>query len=112
MAGFYFLLGRRMRQRVALLDYAFVVYASATAVLFLFAVALGSSLAPVGDLPRELLLFAALAIIPQIGGPTLYKLAFRWGAAPAVSLRPLGGPGGGGVLPPGPPSPGPPVGAG
>src|SRR2546422_2873296 len=41
--------------------------------IFLFAVALGSSLAPVGDLPRELLLFAALAIIPEIGGHTLYN---------------------------------------
>src|SRR2546427_9187512 len=90
MAGFYFLLGRRVRQRVALLDYAFVVYASATAVLFLYAVALGSSLAPVGDLPRELLLFAALAIIPQIGGDTLYKRGLRGGGGPAGGPRPAG----------------------
>src|SRR2546422_4205936 len=99
MAGFYFLLGRRVRQRVALLDYAFVVYASATAVLFLFAVALGSSLAPVGDLPRELLLFAALAIIPQIGGRTLYQRAFRWVTAPAVTPSPLRAPGWSRLLP-------------
>src|SRR3989441_12630471 len=98
MAGFYFLLGRRVRQRVALLDYAFVVYASATAVLFLFAVALGSSLAPVGDLPRELLLFAALAIIPQIGGHTFYKWALRWGTAPLVSLSLVGETGGASLL--------------
>src|SRR2546427_163874 len=77
MAGFYFLLGRRVRQRVALLDYAFVVYASATAVLFVYALAFGSSLAPLGDTPRELLLFAAFAVVPQIGGQTLYNLAFR-----------------------------------
>src|SRR2546425_672510 len=94
MAGFYFLLGRRVRQRVALLDYAFVVYASATAVLFLYAVALRSSLAPVGDLPRELLLFAALAIIPQIGGATLYNTALRWGDPPPPGPGLLGGPGG------------------
>src|SRR5437879_5878414 len=98
MAGFYFLLGRRVRQRVALLDYAFVVYASATAVLFLFAVALGSSLAPVGDLPRELLLFAALAIIPQIGGHTLYNWALRWVTAPVVSLSLVGEPVGSSLL--------------
>src|SRR2546422_5273695 len=107
MAGFYFLLGRRVRQRVALLDYAFVVYASATAVLFLYALALRSSLAPVGDLPRELLLFAALAVIPQIGGHTPYNLAFRWGTAPPGGHHPLGGPVGAGLLPWGPPSPGP-----
>ncbi len=98
MAGFYFLLGRRVRQRVALLDYAFVVYASATAVLFLYALALGSSLAPVGDLPRELLLFAALAIIPQIGGHTLYNWALRWVTAPVVSLSLVGEPVGSSLL--------------
>src|SRR2546422_4640545 len=99
MAGFYFLLGRRVRQRVALLDYAFVVYASATAVLFLYALALRSSLAPVGDLPRELLLFAALAVIPQIGGHTPYNSALRWVTAPPVRLSPLGEAGGVGLLP-------------
>ena len=98
MAGFYFLLGRRVRQRVALLDYAFVVYASATAVLFLYAIALGSSLAPVGDLPRELLLFAALAVIPQIGGHTLYNWALRWVTAPVVSLSLVGEPVGSSLL--------------
>src|SRR5256885_9994602 len=87
MAGFYFLLGRRVRQRVALLDYAFVVYASATAVLFLYALALRSSLAPVGDLPRELLLFAALAVIPQIGGPTPLNMALARGDAPPGDPR-------------------------
>src|SRR5437870_2460551 len=98
MAGFYFLLGRRVRQRVALLDYAFVVYASATAVLFLYALALRSSLAPVGDLPRELLLFAALAVIPQIGGHTLYNWALRWVTAPVVSLSLVGEPVGSSLL--------------
>src|SRR3989441_8952622 len=68
MAGFYFLLGRRGRQRVGLLDYAFVVYASATAVLFLFALALGSSLPPGGGLSPEILLVAALASIPPDRG--------------------------------------------
>src|SRR5438445_2345500 len=98
MAGFYFLLGRRVRQRVALLDYAFVVYASATAVLFVYAVALRSSLAPVGDLPRELLLFAALAIIPQIGGHNLYNWSLRWVTAPVVSLSLVGEPVGSSLL--------------
>src|SRR6266566_4319243 len=62
MAGFYFLLGRRVRQRVALLDYAFVVYASATAVLFVYALAFGSSLAPVGDVAWVL-----LTQVPTVG---------------------------------------------
>src|SRR2546428_11392029 len=88
MAGFYFLLGRRVRQRVALLDYAFVVYASATAVLFLEALALRSSLAPVGDLPRELLLFAALALIPQVGGAAPAQKGARGRARPHAQRAP------------------------
>src|SRR2546422_11629044 len=66
--------------------------------IFLFAVAVGWSLAPVGDLPRELLLFAALAIIPQIGGHTLYNWALRWVTAPVVSLSLVGEPVGSSLL--------------
>ncbi len=98
MAGFYFLAGRRLRQRVSLLDYALVVYAAATAVLFLYAVVLGESLAPVGDVNTELLLFLALAIIPQIGGHTLYNWSLKWVPAPVVSLSLVGEPVGASLL--------------
>ncbi len=98
MAGFYFLAGRRLRQRVALLDYAFVVYACATAVLFLYAVVLGESLTPVGSVDTELLLFLALAVIPQIGGHTLYNWSLRWVPAPVVSLSLVGEPVGSSLL--------------
>src|SRR5437773_12408653 len=54
-AGFYFLAGRRLRQKIPLLAYAFVVYLSATGVLFLYALGLHESLVPIGDVPRELL---------------------------------------------------------
>ncbi len=98
MAGFYFLAGRRLRQRVALLDYALVVYACATAVLFLYAVVLGESLTPVGHADTELLLFLALAVIPQIGGHTLYNWSLRWVPAPVVSLSLVGEPVGSSLL--------------
>ncbi len=98
MAGFYFLAGRRLRQRVALLDYAFVVYACATAVLFLYAVVLGESLTPVGNTDTELLLFLALAVVPQIGGHTLYNWSLRWVPAPVVSLSLVGEPVGSSLL--------------
>ena len=98
MAGLYFLAGRRLRQRIALLDYAFVVYAAATAVLFLYAVVLGESLAPVGSPDTELLLFLALAVIPQIGGHTLYNWSLRWVPAPVVSLSLVGEPVGASLL--------------
>jgi len=98
MAGFYFLAGRRLRQRVALLDYALVVYACATAVLFLYAVLLGESLTPVGHVDTELLLFLALAVVPQIGGHTLYNWSLRWVPAPVVSLSLVGEPVGSSLL--------------
>jgi drug/metabolite transporter (DMT)-like permease len=60
-AGFYFLAGRRLRQTIPLLAYAFVVYVTATGVLFLYTLALQESLVPTGDVPRELLLFLAMA---------------------------------------------------
>ncbi len=98
MAGLYFLAGRRLRQRVALLDYALVVYACATAVLFLYAILLGESLTPVGNPDTELLLFLALAVVPQIGGHTLYNWSLRWVPAPVVSLSLVGEPVGSSLL--------------
>jgi len=77
-AGFYFLAGRRLRQRIPLLAYAFVVYVTATGVLLLYTLILRESLVPVGNVPRELVLFLAMAVIPQIGGHTLYNWSLRW----------------------------------
>src|SRR5207245_10184603 len=50
-AGFYFLAGRRLRQRVPLLAYAFVVSASATGVLVLYPLGLRADLLSVVDWP-------------------------------------------------------------
>ena len=97
-AGFYFLAGRRLRQRVPLLAYAFVVYVSATGVLFLYALGLRESLLPVGDWRTELALFLAMAVIPQIGGHTLYNWSLRWVTAPVVSLSLVGEPIGSSLL--------------
>ena len=97
-AGFYFLAGRRLRQRVPLLAYAFVVYVSATGVLFLYALGLRESLLPVGDWRTEFALFLAMAVIPQIGGHTLYNWSLRWVTAPVVSLSLVGEPIGSSVL--------------
>lgn len=97
-AGFYLLAGRQYRQRIPLFAYAFVVYASATAVLFLYAVLLRESLLPVGDVGREVALFLAMAVIPQIGGHTLYNWTLRWVPAPVVSLSLVGEPIGSSLL--------------
>jgi len=97
-AGLYLLAGRSLRQRVPLTSYAFVVYGSATAVLFVYTVVLGASLAPTGDVPRELVLFLAMALVPHLGGHTLYNWALRWVSAPVVSLSLVGEPIGSSLL--------------
>ena len=97
-AGFYFLAGRRLRQRIPLGAYAFVVYVTATGVLLLYALILRESLVPVGNVPRELALFLAMAVIPQIGGHTLYNWSLRWVPAPIVSLSLVGEPIGSSLL--------------
>jgi len=97
-AGFYFLTGRRIRKRVSLLAYAFLVYGSAAAFLAPLAFVLGPGLAPSGTLVKELALFLALAVIPQIGGHTLYNWSLRWVTAPVVSLSLVGEPIGSSLL--------------
>ena len=97
-AGFYFLAGRRLRQRIPLISYAFVVYATATGVLFLYALLLRESLVPLGDVRTEVLLFVAMAVIPQIGGHTLYNWSLRYVPAPIVSLSLVGEPIGSSLL--------------
>ncbi len=97
MAGIYFLAGRRLRQRVSLPVYAFVVYGTAALALFALAAATGR-LAPTGDLRTELLLFGAMAIVPQIGGHTLYNWALRYVPAPLVSVSLVGEPIGSSLL--------------
>src|SRR5437899_8432611 len=97
-AGFYFLAGRRLRQRIPLLAYAFVVYVTATAFLFVYTVVLQESLTQVGDGPREMTLFLAMAVVPQIGGHTLYNWSLRWVTAPIVSLSLVGEPIGSSLL--------------
>ncbi len=46
----------------------------------------------------ELLLFLALAVVPQIGGHTLYNWSLRWVPAPVVSLSLVGEPVGSSLL--------------
>ncbi len=97
-AGLYLMAGRRLRQRVPLTSYAFLVYGAATAVLLVYALVLGADLAPKGDVPRELVLFLMMALIPHIGGHTLYNWALKWVTAPVVSLSLVGEPIGSSLL--------------
>lgn len=106
MAGFYILAGRRLRQRLDLLPYAFTVYAFGALALLVFlgvggALALGPGPLPSGGghgLGTELLLFLALAVVSSIGGHTLYNWALKHLPASVVSLSLLGEPLGASLL--------------
>ncbi len=86
----YLLSGRRLRQRIAVLPYALVVYAAATAALFGGSLALGVPLYPYPQ--REWILFLALAIVPMILGHTVYNWTLRYVSALLVSMSILGEP--------------------
>ena len=77
--------------------YAFVVYGVAAAALFVLAAGTGRT-APTGDLRKEFLLFGAMAIIPQLGGHTLYNWSLRFVTAPVVSVSLVGEPIGSSIL--------------
>jgi len=98
MAGLYLLAGRRLRQRLSLVAYAFPVYAVAAIALLAATAVAGVSLEPAGDRTRELLLFLGLAGISQIGGHTLYNWALKHVPATTVSVSLLGEPIGGSLL--------------
>lgn len=97
MAGVYLLAGRRFRQRIPLLTYVFVVYASA-AFFLVVAAFFSDGMQPAGDLWRELGLFAAMALVSQIGGHTLYNWALKYVTAPVVSVSLVGEPIGATIL--------------
>ncbi|MHB9285892.1 DMT family transporter [Halobacteriales archaeon Cl-PHB] len=65
----YLLVGRSLRQRLSLLPYVTVVYATCTVGLLAFVLAAGFPLA--GYQPREWLLFLAMAVGPGIVGHTV-----------------------------------------
>ena len=91
MAGVYLLAGRRFRQRVSVLTYAMIVYASA-ALFLICAATVTDGMRPSGDLSREVVLFLALALVSQIGGHTLYNWSLRYVTATVVSVSLVGEP--------------------
>ena len=90
MAATYFLAGRSLRQRIALIPYVTVVYAVCALVLLLLAVAGG---APLLDYPpREWALFLGMAIGPGLLGHTLINWALAHVESSVVSVSLLGEP--------------------
>lgn len=92
----YILIGRRVRQALPVLPYTTLVYGVAS--LAIAAGLLGTGLS-FGPYPwREYFLFAALAVIPTLGGHTVLNWALEYVPASVVSVSILGEPVGASIL--------------
>lgn len=96
MAAGYILIGRRVRARMPLIPYIFVVYGMAAVVLV--AVMFGMGKSPVGYPPMAYLWFVLLALIPQLLGHTSFNWALGYLPASFVSVTLLGEPIGSTIL--------------
>ena len=96
MAAIYVLVGRSLRQRVAVVPYVVVVYAACALTLFVVAVAQGLPLSGYGR--GEWLIFLALAVGPGLFGHTVVNWALEHVESAVVSVALLGEPVGATVL--------------
>ncbi len=92
----YYLSARRLRARLDVWPYVTLVYGTCFVVLLGFSAVTGVPLAP--QPPRELTIFAALALGPMLLGHTGFNWALKHVNAPTVSLVMLGEPVGAGII--------------
>ena len=89
-AALYFVTGRRLRATLDIWPYVGLVYGSCFVVLLILAAAVRAPIAP--QPPRELGIFAALAIGPMLLGHTGLNWALKYLPAYVVNLTLLGEP--------------------
>ena len=96
MAAVYFLIGRRLRARLGVIVYIWLVY-SAAAIILVLAVALSGQ--QVAGLPGQVYLWMLLmGLVPQLIGHSAFNYALGYLPAAFVSLVTLGEPIGSGAL--------------
>lgn len=95
-AAGYFLIGRRLREKVSLIPYVFVVYGMAAVILVVVMLAAGQ--APFGYPPKIYLWLLLLALVPQLLGHSTFNWALRYLSAAYVSITLLGEPVGSAIL--------------
>jgi drug/metabolite transporter (DMT)-like permease len=96
MAALYFIIGRRLRARLSVVVYIWLVYSAAALILIGVVVVTGQQ---VGGLSSEAYLWMLLmGLIPQLIGHTAFNYALGFLPAAFVSLAVLGEPLGSGVL--------------
>lgn len=96
LASGYLLIGRRLRSKVSLVSYTFLVYGIAAVTLVLVVVLTGQKVA--GFPPINYLWLLALALIPQLLGHSTFNWALRYLSAAYVSITLLGEPIGSTIL--------------
>jgi drug/metabolite transporter (DMT)-like permease len=96
MAAGYMLVGRKLRAKIKLIPYIFVVYGMSAIVLV--AVMLGMGKSPLGFPPLVYLWFFLLALVPQLFGHSIFNWALKYLPASFVSVALLGEPVGSTIL--------------
>ena len=90
MVAGYFLIGRRLREKLSLLNYIFLTYGTAAVIAVAVVPLAGQSFT--GYPPRAYLWFILLALVPQLLGHSTFNWALRYLPAANVSLIILGEP--------------------
>jgi drug/metabolite transporter (DMT)-like permease len=96
MAVGYLLIGRRLRSKVTLVAYIFLVYGMAALILDLIVLLAGQS--PLGYPPQTYLWFLLLALVPQLLGHSTYNWALGHLSATYVSIAVIAEPVGSTIL--------------
>ena len=95
-AAIYFMLGRRLRARLHVMVYIWLVYSTAAIVLVIVVIVAGL---PVGGFPADTYLWMVLlGLVPQLVGHSALNFALGYFPAAYVSLVVLGEPVGSGLL--------------
>jgi drug/metabolite transporter (DMT)-like permease len=90
MAAGYLLVGRKVRSKLSLVTYVFLVYGVSAVLLVMLALASGSSL--VGYSPEAYLWLLLLALVPQLLGHSIFNWALAYLPASYVAVNLLGEP--------------------
>jgi len=92
----YLLIGRRLREKMSLIPYIFIVYGMAAVILNIFMFSAGES--PLGYPPMVYVWLLLLALVPQLLGHSTFNWALRYLSAAYVSITLLGEPIGSAIL--------------
>jgi drug/metabolite transporter (DMT)-like permease len=95
-AAGYLMIGRRLRDKMSLIPYIFVVYGMAAVILVI--VMLGAGESPIGYSLDVYLWVLLLALVPQLLGHSTFNWALRYLPASYVSVTLLGEPIGSAIL--------------